>query len=132
MTAVLWDDALAASLAAVRAGLHQAAGRYPASVISGTAACAEGERMEDSPVCAVGEVRVLIEGLLEDDSFPRAGATLAANPALLTPAADDVMAALLRQAEQHGDGDRAVMISQFRAFAEPLPPRRPGRGVPAG
>lgn len=73
--------------------------------------------MEDSPVCALGEVRVLIEGLLEDDSFPRAGATLAANPALLTPAADDVMAALLRQAEQRGDGDRAIMISQFRAFA---------------
>ncbi len=64
----------------------------------------------------VPELRVLIEGLLEDDSFPRAGATLAANPALLTPGADDVMAALLTQAEQRGDGDRAIMISQFREF----------------
>ena len=73
--------------------------------------------MEDPPVRALGDIRVLIEGLLEDDSFPRAGATLAANPALLTPAADDVMAALETHAEQRRDGDRAIMISQFRAFA---------------
>ncbi len=73
--------------------------------------------MEDPPVRALGDLRVLIEGLLEDDSFPGAGATLAANPALLTPVADDVLAALLVQAEQRGDGDRAIMISQFRAFA---------------
>jgi tetratricopeptide (TPR) repeat protein len=73
--------------------------------------------MERPPARALGDVRVLIEGLLEDDSFPRAGATLAGNPALLTPAADDVLAALLTQAEQRGDGDRAIMISQFRAFA---------------
>jgi tetratricopeptide (TPR) repeat protein len=64
----------------------------------------------------VPELRVLVEGLLEYDSFPRTGATLAANPALLTPGADDVMAALLAQVEQRGDGDRAIMISQFRAF----------------
>jgi hypothetical protein len=66
----------------------------------------------------VPELRVLIEGLLEDSSFPRAGATLAANPALLTPGADDVMADLLRHEEQRGDGDRAILISQFRAFVE--------------
>jgi Tetratricopeptide repeat len=72
--------------------------------------------MKDPPVRASEDIRVLIDGLLEDDSFPRAGATLAANPALLTPAADEVMAALVTHAEQRGD-DRAIMISQLRAFA---------------
>ena len=62
------------------------------------------------------ELSVLIEGLLADDSFPRAGATLAAAPALLTPAADGVMAALQAAAERRGDSDRATMVSQYRAF----------------
>ena len=66
-------------------------------------------------------LRALIEALLEDDSFPRAGATLAANPALLTVDADDIMADLLAQEEapeeRRGDGNRATMVRQFRAFA---------------
>jgi hypothetical protein len=69
----------------------------------------------------VPTLRALFEALLEDDSFPRAGAVLAANPALLTADADDVMAGLLAReeapGEQPGDGDRAAMIRQFRAFA---------------
>lgn len=64
------------------------------------------------------ELRVPIEGLLADDSFPRAGSTLAANPALLTLDADDTMAELLAQEEQRGNGDRAIMIGQFRAFVQ--------------
>lgn len=62
------------------------------------------------------ELRALLEILLEDDSFPRTGATLAANPVLLTPRADDALAALSAQAEQRGDGDRAVALGQLRAF----------------
>ena len=66
-------------------------------------------------------LRALLEALLEDDSFPRAGATLAANPTLLTVDADNVMTDLLAREEareeQCGDGDRATMIRQFRAFA---------------
>jgi hypothetical protein len=61
-------------------------------------------------------LRSLFENLLGDDSFPRAGATLAANPVLLTVEADQALAVLLVQAEQHGDDDRAVAISQLRAF----------------
>lgn len=68
----------------------------------------------DNPGSA--RVRSLFESLLEDDSFPRAGATLAANQVLLTAEADQALAALLAQAEQKGDGDRAVAISQLRAF----------------
>src|SRR6202021_280189 len=64
----------------------------------------------------VPELRVLIEDLLEESSFPRAGATLAANPVLLTPVADDALADLLGQETQRGDGDRAMMIGQLRAF----------------
>jgi hypothetical protein len=61
-------------------------------------------------------VRTLFESLLEDDSFPRAGVTLAANQVLLTDEADQALAGLLAQAEQNGDSDRAVAISQLRAF----------------
>jgi hypothetical protein len=58
----------------------------------------------------------LIERLLEDDSFPRAGVTLAANQVLLTAEADKALAALVAQAKQCGDDDRAVAISQLREF----------------
>jgi tetratricopeptide (TPR) repeat protein len=61
-------------------------------------------------------LRALIERLMEDDSFPRAGATLAANQVLLTAEADDELAALVAQATQCRDDDRAVAISQLRAF----------------
>jgi hypothetical protein len=61
-------------------------------------------------------LRALIERLLEDDSFPRAGATLTANQVLLTDDADMALAALAAQAEQDGDEDRAVAIGQLRAF----------------
>ena len=61
-------------------------------------------------------LRSLVESLLEDDSFLHAGATLAANQVLLTAEADQTLAALLAQAEQNRDDDRAVAISQLRAF----------------
>jgi tetratricopeptide (TPR) repeat protein len=62
------------------------------------------------------ELRLLLESLLEDDSFPRAGATLAANPVLLTRRAEEVLAALSAEARQRGKDDRAVALSQLRAF----------------
>jgi tetratricopeptide (TPR) repeat protein len=61
-------------------------------------------------------IRPIFDGLLDDDSFPRAGAALAANSALLTVAADNALAALLAEAQQRGDNDRATAISQYRAF----------------
>jgi hypothetical protein len=61
-------------------------------------------------------LRSLFESLLADDSFPRVGATLAVNEVLLTAEADEALVALLAQAEQNGDGDRAVAVSQLRAF----------------
>ena len=62
------------------------------------------------------ELRPLLESLLDDDSFPRAGAALAANPVLLTSRADQALAALSADAEQRGEEDRAVAVSQLRAF----------------
>ena len=73
--------------------------------------------MEIPSAGAWGKVRLLVKGLLEDDSFPRAGGMMAANPVLLTPGADEVMAALLAAPARRGDGDRVILIGQFRAFA---------------